>query len=598
MADQHSEKWNSSKNTKKNAHKIQLTNDCSIGSKKSAHVLGYFEDDLLAYVWPKKVRRSPLINRGYWIRHHTMQNHVNRFCLKHTQNVQIISLGAGFDTRPFHTFYREHVSSYVEFDFGDVVRRKKEGLENNGFEYPEGIDGYYKMYGVDLENIQELKKIVELQVAGVENRLDFSKPTLLMCEVSTCYMDADAVNRVFEYFAGAFENLNLITYEQIRPDDCFGRVMMHHFNKINGPLRGLDRYPDEKSISDRYLKCGFKSTKTVNLMKHYEGVCSEEKRRLSKIEVFDEEEAFAIKCAHYIIGQASNFEDLTETSLESLNLDSEPPIDLKCSELFVDGIKRYGHSSKLINHGQISITGGFGENEKKEHSRELPDLLLNLDSRCVEKSYDEKTENPTMFGAYDFPGRTSPGKSGTSWKFQSCNGVKIGGREFIDKSQINEVVNSENPALARYNGSLTKVCDEYYLLLGGLDSEHEICKFHFLLDLELNIVKKLSIGGEHGISGIFNQSCHFINNELIIIGGVDNNGFETGVLKCKIEDSTIKITKRFSLEKHHPDIMLVNHTSHELPDKNQILVIGGGMNCFSFGTHLNSECLLIDVDQL
>ena len=304
--------------------------------------------------------------------------YVNRFCLKHAKNVQIVSLGAGFDTRPFHEFYREHVSSYVEFDFGDVVRRKKEGLTNNGFEYPEGINGYYKMYGVDLENIQELKKFVEQQVAGVEKRLDLSKPTLLMCEVSTCYMDADAVNRVFEYFAGAFEKLNLITYEQIRPNDCFGRVMTRHFKKINGPLRGLDRYPDEKSISDRYLNCGFKSTKTVNLMKYYEGVCGEEKKRLSKIEVFDEEEAFAIKCAHYIIGQASNFEeltgDLTEPSLESLNLNSDPPIELKCTELFFDGIKRYGHASKLMNHGQIAITGGFGENEKKEHSRELPDL--------------------------------------------------------------------------------------------------------------------------------------------------------------------------------------------------------------------------------
>ena len=70
MADQHSEKWNSSKNMKKSkdAHKIQLTNDSSIGSKKSAHVLGYFEDDLLAYKTCNKLRILELChNKKIWM---------------------------------------------------------------------------------------------------------------------------------------------------------------------------------------------------------------------------------------------------------------------------------------------------------------------------------------------------------------------------------------------------------------------------------------------------------------------------------------------------------------------------------------------------
>ena len=77
---------------------------------------------------------------------HAMQNYVKNFCQSHSKNVQIISLGAGFDTRPFQEFYQSHVSSYIEFDFPDVVKRKKEGLQNNGFIYPEGIDSYYKIF--------------------------------------------------------------------------------------------------------------------------------------------------------------------------------------------------------------------------------------------------------------------------------------------------------------------------------------------------------------------------------------------------------------------------------------------------------------------
>ena len=47
----------------KDAHKIQLTNDSSIGSKKSAHVLGYFEDDLLNYRTCNKLKILKLFFR-------------------------------------------------------------------------------------------------------------------------------------------------------------------------------------------------------------------------------------------------------------------------------------------------------------------------------------------------------------------------------------------------------------------------------------------------------------------------------------------------------------------------------------------------------
>ena len=45
----------------KDAHKIQLTNDSSIGSKKSAHVLGYFEDDLLNYKTCNKLEKIKIV---------------------------------------------------------------------------------------------------------------------------------------------------------------------------------------------------------------------------------------------------------------------------------------------------------------------------------------------------------------------------------------------------------------------------------------------------------------------------------------------------------------------------------------------------------
>ena len=44
----------------------------------------------------------------------------------------------------------------------------------------------------------------------------------------------------------------------------------------------------------------------------------------------------------------------------------------------------------------------------------------------------------------------------------------------------------------------------------------------------------------------------------------------------------------------HP-IMLHNHTSVQVSD-NKILILGGGGNCFSFGTHLNNSPIELTLD--
>lgn len=47
---------------------VQATNDDSIVSKRSASRFGYFNDEFLRAFVRKPPRRSPLINRGYYIR--------------------------------------------------------------------------------------------------------------------------------------------------------------------------------------------------------------------------------------------------------------------------------------------------------------------------------------------------------------------------------------------------------------------------------------------------------------------------------------------------------------------------------------------------
>ena len=83
---------------------VQGTNDSSILSKISTSELGYFEDDCLKHFATKIVRRSPLVNRGYYIRAKLIDSMIQEFLSQMNRDTlknQILNLGAGFDSSFF-----------------------------------------------------------------------------------------------------------------------------------------------------------------------------------------------------------------------------------------------------------------------------------------------------------------------------------------------------------------------------------------------------------------------------------------------------------------------------------------------------------------
>ena len=74
------------------------TNNSSIVSKRSVERLYYPEPYFFRYFVKKPQRRSPLINRGYWMRMHAIDTVIQRFLdngkLSHKRKV-VINLGCG-----------------------------------------------------------------------------------------------------------------------------------------------------------------------------------------------------------------------------------------------------------------------------------------------------------------------------------------------------------------------------------------------------------------------------------------------------------------------------------------------------------------------
>jgi len=102
---------------------------------------------------------------------------------------------------------------------------------------------------------------------------------------------------------GAFTGpVVLATYEQIHPNDPFGRTMMANLAARGCPLLGLPAYPDLKAQRRRFLELGFARHGAWSMNDVYgyyieRGVL----QRTERIEIFDEFEEWHLIQGHYCV---------------------------------------------------------------------------------------------------------------------------------------------------------------------------------------------------------------------------------------------------------------------------------------------------------
>lgn len=80
------------------ANSIEQTNNSSIVSKRSVERLYYPEPHFFRHFVKKPQRRSPLINRGYWLRMRVIEHHVLQFVKQKEPRPRmklVINLGCG-----------------------------------------------------------------------------------------------------------------------------------------------------------------------------------------------------------------------------------------------------------------------------------------------------------------------------------------------------------------------------------------------------------------------------------------------------------------------------------------------------------------------
>ncbi len=233
----------------------------------------------------------------------------------------------------------------------------------------------------------------------MQQGLSYDMPTLFLAECVFTYMSNGDSDKLIHWAASApFPECFFVTYEQVRPYDAFGRTMRANLSARGSDLLGIEGYPTAAAQQQRYFTLGFKSVRVRSMLQVYLAhLPPHERACIDSMEEFDEHEEWREKCAHYVVAVSSTLPDRSlpfaePVSLSAMDDDLKPEVKLdpvaggKLSwiekQVNASGrtgeLKRWGHSASVVSGDRVIVFGGYGGPARHERLNSVAVLQENV----------------------------------------------------------------------------------------------------------------------------------------------------------------------------------------------------------------------------
>ncbi|KAJ4346542.1 carboxy methyl transferase for protein phosphatase 2A [Didymosphaeria variabile] len=236
-----------------------------------------------------------------------------------SSNKQIVSLGAGTDTRFFRLrdkYPDEHIV-YHELDFPTNTAAKLSSIQRS----PELQDALgashfamlshgtsyhstrYNLHALDLRSLA----IATPETLPELPNLNPNRPTLILSEMCLVYLQPSVVESIMHTFLTHYLRpstpASIVLYEPILPHDAFGRTMISNLSTRNIALPTLLSYPELGDQRARLKQYGFvdgaRAADTEFIWREW--VSEKEKERVAGLEMLDEMEELHLLLRHYCV---------------------------------------------------------------------------------------------------------------------------------------------------------------------------------------------------------------------------------------------------------------------------------------------------------
>ena len=328
---------------------VQGTNNSSIASKRSVEALYYPKlhfnrcvdktgttangsngttREYFKYFVPRLRKRSPCINRGYWLRLYAIRSTLESILASTGGDGQVlvINLGCGFDPLPFQLLDTKnadslqfcHRLSFLDLDYAEVIRNKckviqthselMEILQTDCVSSNDRIQtAKYSAIPCNLNDSESFEAILKCpQVSPL--LLDREVPKVFIAEVSLAYMEPQRADTIIRISSNV-PNSHMVLLEQLIPAGClepFARQMLLHFTKNGSPLQSVLKYRTKDTQAERLKTLGFSNVNCGDLLQVWDSIDTKTRHAVESIEPFDELEESQLFAHHYVLAHGTN----------------------------------------------------------------------------------------------------------------------------------------------------------------------------------------------------------------------------------------------------------------------------------------------------